>query len=675
MKGNLREYQEKVKQALSTYEELRETLKLHKGQTETINTLARPFVNGYFTIAVIGKMSAGKSAFINALLGNRNLLATGFGQTTSTLTEIVHSDTISYKVVFADGSIKDYKDIEDLKEHIAIQEDYVDIPIKQVNELIIKGNDFDEIWEKKAFLEQKSGKKLDGGPLKEYVDKHPIGNIPKKVIVSTPFPQAFHGWKIVDTPGIAATGGIEDETFDYLSKKDETGYNNNTDAIIFVNSAASQIEDRTFKDFVEGTIKSLPEHVKERMFLVRTHGADRDYLRNRAQQSKEAHKLFVEGLGIKENRLIVVDSLCAILNKYADDEQIDLTGIGKEVPSGWDEKQWDAADDIVLYAKKDRDHPTQETIKLILSEWSNFDHLKEVLNNFAKSEKETTFKKIIDLIQEDLNKAIEQRKKNISLISENMGDSEGLKKRLEEEESKLNSCKNNLNSSLNKLRQEYGRKGIGEIFLGIRSELNELSGSIDVIEQQVRKLFSEVEGKGASLLLDLASDFKKIYNKELKEREVVMPNIDFTAIATEANRQATHEVVIGYEQIILKKKGFIQGILRALGIGGYKKVKDKNRPIMGLETDQEEEVSKFKNMVITLFNSGLTGFQESLGKEVDRIGNSVMCTLNEEIKNQTKEYEKIRIENQILEAQENTKKQLSEEVDKLEKAKKNITTI
>ncbi len=48
----------------------------------TIERMATPFIKGYFTLAIVEKVSSGKSTFINALLGCKDLLPTGHDQTT-----------------------------------------------------------------------------------------------------------------------------------------------------------------------------------------------------------------------------------------------------------------------------------------------------------------------------------------------------------------------------------------------------------------------------------------------------------------------------------------------------------------------------------------------------------------------------------------------------------------
>lgn len=73
-----------------------------KGLSASIERKAAPFVNGYFTLAIVGKMSAGKSTFINAFLGNKNILPTGHFQTTCVLTKIEYSENESIEIIYGD---------------------------------------------------------------------------------------------------------------------------------------------------------------------------------------------------------------------------------------------------------------------------------------------------------------------------------------------------------------------------------------------------------------------------------------------------------------------------------------------------------------------------------------------------------------------------------------------
>lgn len=106
----LKKLREKVKKANDIYMDVREKARIPETEDyrrQTIKELSDPFIKGVFTLAVIGPMSAGKSAFINALLGDEDLLPTGHFQTTCTLTEISYSKEKRLKIVYGDGHIDD----------------------------------------------------------------------------------------------------------------------------------------------------------------------------------------------------------------------------------------------------------------------------------------------------------------------------------------------------------------------------------------------------------------------------------------------------------------------------------------------------------------------------------------------------------------------------------------
>ena len=55
--------------------------------------------------------------------------------------------------------------------------------------------------------------------LKKYVLSKRPSNIPVHVYLYYPLDEAYNGWRIVDTPGIGAIGGIDQTTKDFLNNK------------------------------------------------------------------------------------------------------------------------------------------------------------------------------------------------------------------------------------------------------------------------------------------------------------------------------------------------------------------------------------------------------------------------------------------------------------------------
>ena len=165
-KNQFLQYKQFVKQVLREYRVVREKNKVKdKGLSISVERKANPFIKGNFTIAVVGKMSAGKSTFINAFLGNKNLLPTGHFQTTCVLTKIEYSEKESIEIIYGD----DHKETINgnisgkLKTLVAIEDKYDSLPVNAVNKLIIKGWSKSRICESKMIegLEELAGNKIE----------------------------------------------------------------------------------------------------------------------------------------------------------------------------------------------------------------------------------------------------------------------------------------------------------------------------------------------------------------------------------------------------------------------------------------------------------------------------------------------------------------------------------
>lgn len=679
MENEFLKLQQKVHSVIEKYHAVRKELNINSpGHSRTIKDLARPFLNGHFTLAIIGKMSSGKSTFINALLEKKDLLATGFGQTTCTLTEIIHSDEEHYEVVFADGKANKFSSIQDLQNHMAIPKEYSDLPIKQINDLIINGKNASQIWGYRQLLEDKTGAPISEEKLKKYCATHSKSNIPKKVVVYTQLPKGFHGWKLVDTPGIAAKGGVEDETYELLNSKDETGKNNTVDAFIFVNSAATQIEDSTFQSFVKETINSLTDIVKKRLFLVRTHGADRNYLRNKDQQNREAKKLFVEGLKIKEERIHVVDSLCHIFIKFIQENKLDLTSISSPTPEGWNDKLWEASHDIyrdaISSTEKKGIVKNSESITDEICSWGNFNNLITSLNSFVKEEKEQSFNKILNLIERDLEVECKKLKKNINTLHENKGNLTGLLEALEKEKANIEKVKKEMNTLLKSIQKKFNRESINKTFKPISDKVDTLSGNIPKMRDNMRKYLSEVDEQKQTLLDDLANHLGSLLKELLEDSNVIMSNIDFSAIVDQANAEATREKVMGYEKKTVKQSGVWGRLKRffTFGNAGYEEVEDKNRPQIKKVTDQKEAEDYFRQQVQFEFSKSLRMFKNQLGRDIDIIGEFAQEELDDELQDSIQKAEELTRECQTEQKHQEELEKLQNQFDKISNVIKSI---
>jgi GTPase SAR1 family protein len=263
-----------------------------------------------FLLAVVGKVKAGKSTFINALL-SQDVLPTDSLQATAAIIEISHSKTPFLRVIYADGHSEEVNTnglndpleplVAKLREVAAIAPEQRDIPVAQLNDFIIDHLAAGTAWEEDeltAFIEVELPKILKQAPgdwqqkSAEYLVQHQHGrDIAKTVEVGYPTNYKFEHFRIVDTPGICAKGGFDLRTHAFLSK---------ADAVIYLHK--EEPSEESLHNNLAGVI---PEKVKAHLLLVFTH---------RSTRSDEDNQTFFEETiracpSIPEGRIFLVDSL------------------------------------------------------------------------------------------------------------------------------------------------------------------------------------------------------------------------------------------------------------------------------------------------------------------------------------------------------------------------------
>ncbi|MYD60506.1 MAG: hypothetical protein F4W91_05660, partial [Gemmatimonadetes bacterium] len=232
-----------------------------------------------FLLAIVGEAKAGKSTFINALLGEA-MLPVGTLQATSEIIEIYRSKKKIIEVTFANGKKKVVVDdppenevVPILKKIASVQEEYRSIPIVQVNKFLIhhyqesRGQAVYNEKELENFISDPDLENIHNldeeafaSKIRDYISKHlSCDEIPKSVRLGYPHDFSdFKYFRIVDTPGINARGGIEDQTKAFIDE---------ADAVIYLHKAGPQ-ESRALQNALEN---ELPERVKDRLILVLTH--------------------------------------------------------------------------------------------------------------------------------------------------------------------------------------------------------------------------------------------------------------------------------------------------------------------------------------------------------------------------------------------------------------------
>lgn len=433
---------EKVIKANGIYDGVRKAVRIPEEddyRRQTIKDLSDPFVKGVFTLAVIGPMSAGKSAFINALLGDEDLLPTGHFQTTCTLTEISWSKEKRLKIVYGDGHVDDSTKgdgvLSKLKGIVSIPEEYDKLPINHINQFILAGNTYEEILKNKEVLMKLSGRSSwedgDDELLKRYVMSKKASNIPVHVFLYYPLEETFNGWRIVDTPGIGAIGGIDQTTKDFLRTE-------SVDAAIFMFNGVKEIENKEINDVVSTSYSQLSDVAKERTFFVITHKGELTCYNNLEATTQKALQLFSKGnIAIPKERFFAVDSMLSLLydiaiKRFGFDPMIytekisdvykyfGVENIADEKEKKEKKKEIGAYRAMIRFIYDKLEEKGIEVNTEVLSEeisrFSEFAQLRKQLGEFAANAKKEAYKRLLDTIISDFESFGSKKKEDMELL-------------------------------------------------------------------------------------------------------------------------------------------------------------------------------------------------------------------------------------------------------------------
>ena len=373
-----------------------------------------PFIEGYFTIAIVGKTSAEKYSFINSLIGEP-LFPKSKNQTISTFIVIENGSEAKMEVLFCDGHTENMEyDIVKIKEMlkliVSVPEEYSKLPISQINQLIAEDSDIDIILEQKANIEKMAKKpEVDEELWRKYVNSHTKKDIPEKIMVSFPLPNEFDGWRIINTPDVSATGEIQEVTKMLFNERDNDN-NKTVDAVVYLQDSSCSLEDDSTHDSMEKVCNGLTEEAKDRLFFVLAQATreqsigSEDFIIEKKKTLQKAQELYSDILNIPQDRFICIDILLERFNN----EVKDKVNFGiLPCPSNWDVEEWNSMANIYtqieIQIKRNEFQPCGESFGKITKEWSGFDDLKLLLDEFVRKEKSDIYDNICTCIKKDLD--------------------------------------------------------------------------------------------------------------------------------------------------------------------------------------------------------------------------------------------------------------------------------
>jgi GTPase SAR1 family protein len=484
--------------------------------------------NKKYTITVAGEVSAGKSTFLNALLGVE-LLPTGVRQLTSAIVELSKSESPYLQVRFANKKKKRFKNhntvIEKLSELCAIPEQYQSIPTTLIDTLIQRTDDELEVNDEFISNLEKASKKNNlfrhEDLIKKYLKNRKKADIPLEIQVGYPLKWDFDELRIVDSPGVNALGGVQDITYNFL---------NTSNAVLFVQNI-QQLELQSFREFVENQITSTSRD-KNTLFLILTHAGlhPNDLVESQTEKAVDLYSDL-----IPPERILAVDSLLKVIqNQFSNGENYEE--IKKE-----DIKRRILADF--------RDQAEERNIKLedLVLKASRFEEMEKAIDDFAMEAPTLQLKEIVEAIKkgylklegfydeqiEDLTlkkknpvefeKSIEKKKKEISeweVI---------LLKTGSQVENKFKGRKSHWKNILDELSIEYPKK------------INR-AASKDYARSEFSNAKEEVVTLKNSFINEVSSFIKGILKEEANsfktDHKITLPEVDIDSIEKRAKENS-----------------------------------------------------------------------------------------------------------------------------------------
>lgn len=489
---------------------------------------------GKFTLAVAGEVKAGKSTFINALLG-AEILPSDVLQASSAIVEIFKSEISFLKVRYADGKIESiYDDLEAsdadtakkrLHEICKIHDEYRDIPTTLIDDYIISNEsklEVNDIFINQ--LEQQCGETLQNKikVIENFISERTKDKIPTEIEFGYPLKWEFDELRIVDSPGVNATGGVQDVSFRFFEE---------ANAILFVHPI-KPIESESFRKFVDSVISNRS---KETLFLILTHAglySNEDVERLHA----EAGRLYRNV--IPENRILVVDSLLKLIHCDLDN--------GISVP----EIRKSENKKIILSRYRDQAEDEQRELIDIVYESSRFAKMFSAIEEFSMKAPNLQLQEILENIkagyeeQENFytekSERLEKKKRNpqefeeeINRINDALEKYKFLTRKTEEDLKSNYSGRQSLwQKDIDALKLKYP-----ELITGSNSIESARKHTIDGLNAVQEK----VDNFSRALTQKLGEAIKETGNEFKEKNKVSIPKIDLKALEEKAKKMAYKE--------------------------------------------------------------------------------------------------------------------------------------
>ena len=612
-------YKSNITRTHQRYHEIKKELGLAKGQEGSLCDLAKPFEQGYFTLGVMGKVSSGKSSFINALLGYDELLPTGANQTTLGITCIRHADIPRVEITYGDGHNQTITTNiqEGLKKAVSVN-GFQNFPITLVDDLLLEKIAPEQIMSLYPQLKDRSQMEFEKSTLDRFLKSRKVEDIPIKVTIYSPLPEMFRNWQILDTPGVGAIGGMGNKTYDLMNEKtgDKTF---GVDAIVFVVRGTDAAEEIGNIEFIRKTINNLNPITRKRLFMVATHFYQ-------MKESDSWRKIFTTQLKgyIQKERLFLLDSFIEGLRQQLISSKIDihqeLVLAKNPLPSWSKEQTQDYRDILHILGNRIDDEGLPKNNQAYwdqLERYGRFAHFRASLDRFVEAIRGAHYQEYLRVLKEDLETSRELKKKDFNAVIRGLdnrlgvllGDRSKLEKS-EQEYADIAEREKNARIQFSKYllqikEQDYTRRKVETIFAPFKERIEEIqqhseptNETVEGIARQLEVISSELDEK----YIDLLDDLQKALATALKgyqvEQEVTLSPLDFGALRKEAEEAATKEYTY------TKRNYFV--MILTLGLFGSSEVKEQK---IDYKQVQEQLLKDGENKIIDNITSIVNGIE------------------------------------------------------------------